>query len=247
MSDRLPKMRDDWNNRARVDPYHAVLSKPGVGGWDEDREAFMATGEDTVARIVDPWLDSLPVPAEQLEALDYGAGVGRCTIPLARRFATVLALDVSDRMLAPAIANAVRAGVREKIVFRMTDGRQLKVVSNHYGVVFTCATLQHVPDPHTQLLLLEDLYRTVCPGGVLLAQVNGDVTRSEEVARQWQARRESGELDGWDEAARMELDRFETWMCTALRPEVVSTLSFSWETLSGYGTDDWWIVARRPA
>src|SRR5919199_372694 len=86
----------DWDALARLDPLWAICSRPDTRGgrWDED--AFFASGEEELARVL-----ARPEarPARFETALDFGCGVGRVMRALARRFDRCYGLDSSREMI----------------------------------------------------------------------------------------------------------------------------------------------------
>lgn len=99
--------RGRWERLAR-DPYYAVLNEDG---FRQDRVAgealarFDRSGEQDVAetlaeirRVIDPGF-------QPSRALDFGCGVGRLTIPLARACGHVTGVDISQTMLDEARRN----------------------------------------------------------------------------------------------------------------------------------------------
>lgn len=98
---------DCWNELGREDPYHSVLTHPEYrnlhhcsdAGSAARLEAFYATGEGDVERMLEE-LDRLEcLPPVMGRALDFGCGVGRLSFPLARHASEVVAFDVSESHL----------------------------------------------------------------------------------------------------------------------------------------------------
>lgn len=91
----------DWEKLARDDPFWAVASFERFhGGLTEEAEReFFESGERYVASVFDlihKHLDPHFVPKT---ALDFGCGLGRITVPLARRVPSVTGVDVSETMI----------------------------------------------------------------------------------------------------------------------------------------------------
>src|SRR6476619_5133169 len=104
------RQRRDWEDLSALDPYWAILSdsQRRHGGWDTD--AFMCSGVEEVARLLDEGA-RLQLPRERHDALDFGCGAGRLTLALAREFDSCVGLDVSARMVAEADERARATGV----------------------------------------------------------------------------------------------------------------------------------------
>jgi SAM-dependent methyltransferase len=110
-------------------------------------------------------------------ALDLGCGPGRHAVPLARRGFRVTAVDLSAFHLAKAHARAQAAGVAVELVradmrtFVRTDAFDLTVS------LFT--TFGYFEDPRDDQRVLENVCRSLRPGGVLVL----DVVSRERLAR----------------------------------------------------------------
>src|SRR5206468_3341129 len=97
----------DWQRLGQLDPYWAVISDARYRHdnlSDEHLAAFLKTGEDHVDEI---WRICRHAFGERFaprRVLDFGCGVGRVALPLARRAESIVAADVADSMLSVARA-----------------------------------------------------------------------------------------------------------------------------------------------
>jgi SAM-dependent methyltransferase len=160
-------MQRDWDERARDNVFHYICSERG--GWD--RESFFQSGEEDYAQLVAPVLCKLGFAPAGKSMLEVGCGVGRVTRSFARRFTTVLALDISEEML--------RRG-RElnkdfaNIVWVWGNGGTLEVVpSDSMDFVFSYLVLQHLPAKELVLSYVREMLRVLKPGGAYCFQFNG--------------------------------------------------------------------------
>ena len=86
-------------------PFWAVISNDAYHGrrlTDQQLAAFLKSGADHVDDI---WRSCRRVFGDDFaprRVLDFGCGVGRVTLPLARRVDAVVAIDIADSMLAVA-------------------------------------------------------------------------------------------------------------------------------------------------
>lgn len=81
--------------------------------------------------------------------LDAGCGTGLFSVMLARRGFTVTAVDIAPRMVEEARANAVKAGVAERIDFRVGDAES---AAGQFDAVVCFDVLVHYPlEPFTHL------------------------------------------------------------------------------------------------
>jgi 2-polyprenyl-3-methyl-5-hydroxy-6-metoxy-1,4-benzoquinol methylase len=97
------------------------------------------------------------------QVLEVGCGHGALTRHLARRARSVLALDISPKMIE--VARSRSAG-HPNIAYRLADVTATALPEAAFDVVLSVATLHHVPlDPTVRRLAA-----SVRPGGVLLVQ-----------------------------------------------------------------------------
>ena len=104
--------------------------------------------------------------------LEIGCGVGRITRVLAARAAQVLALDVSDEMLArarelnPALTN---------VSWVLGDGLSLHGIPDaSLDACVSVVVFQHIPDPEVTLGYVREVGRVLRPGGWAALQVSDD-------------------------------------------------------------------------
>src|SRR4051812_47403600 len=88
-----------WNFNAKADACWAILSDPMRRNREWDPEPFFRTGEKDVERVLS-LLDKLHVTVRRGTALDFGCGIGRLTLALAKRFESTIGVDVSEEMVA---------------------------------------------------------------------------------------------------------------------------------------------------
>ena len=85
----------DWEAFARREPYFAVLTDERFLRERVDLDDFYATGEADVARL----FALIGGDFRPRSALDFGCGVGRLTMALAKRVPDVVGCDASETML----------------------------------------------------------------------------------------------------------------------------------------------------
>ncbi|HET7187960.1 MAG TPA: methyltransferase domain-containing protein [Gemmatimonadaceae bacterium] len=160
--------RARWERLAR-DPYYAVLNEDG---FRQDRAAddamarFDRSGErdvaDTLAeirRVIDPAFS----PSR---ALDFGCGVGRLTIPLARECGHVTGVDISQTMLDEARRNCEARQVRN--VTLVTSGAFFSgppPAAPTLDFIHSYIVFQHIP-PRLGVWLADSLVGRLASGGI---------------------------------------------------------------------------------
>ena len=162
-----PDMRAFWNARAREDALFFVDNRRGYRSEDD------GTFWSEAPALIDHFLGGLGVAlAPTDDVLEIGCGVGRMTRVLADRARSVVALDVSDEMLARARElNPRLSGVR----WALGDGRTLSVCEPaSIDACVSTVVLQHVPDAAITLGYVRELGRVLRSGGWAALQVSTD-------------------------------------------------------------------------
>src|SRR3954469_2750547 len=160
----------DWERFGRTDPYFAVLTAPEFHGRlsEAERARFFESGEAHIERVLSIIRDRLDPSFQPKSALDFGCGVGRLVLPLARRCARVTGVDVSTSMLAEARRNCEEAGATNVSLVESDD--EISKISDSYDFVHTYIVLQHIPVERGEKLVRQ-LAKKLAAGGVGMFQV----------------------------------------------------------------------------
>jgi len=149
-----------WQRFGQTDPYFAVLTHPrfrAAAKEGETRREFFDSGADHVERLFATIKENLDPEFAPRRALDFGCGVGRVTIPLARRVTQVVAIDVSDSMLDEAKKNCEEAGVRNVTLLKSDDS--LENLSGDFDFLHSFIVFQHIPSRRGEMILRAMLRR----------------------------------------------------------------------------------------
>ena len=162
-----------WQKLGDSEPYWSVLTD---SRWKLDQisredavRQFYATGRNDMRRI-EGWLarNRLDAPSSGT-CVEYGCGVGRCTSELARRFAHVVAFDVSEPHLALARAHVEEQGLKNVEFVRVRNENDLNKLKD-LDFFFSSIVLQHNPPPLI-LSILGRAFEQLRPGGIAHFQV----------------------------------------------------------------------------
>lgn len=165
----------DWKTIAEHHPYFGVLANEQYLSHNltpERIEEFYASGRADIDAVVETLRRLIagrrrlatPLPKFQpRSAIDFGCGVGRLTLAMARHAKTVVGVDVSERMLELAKERANSTGVHN-VEFH-TD-----IPSTGVEWVNSLIVFQHIPPPRG-LGLLEKLVSRLEAGGYLSVQL----------------------------------------------------------------------------
>lgn len=143
-----------WEQFGQKDPYFGVASHPrfrDASHEGPERQEFMASGERHVEQILEIARGAFGVLPPIRRALDFGCGVGRILIPLARRADRAVGVDVSTGMLDEASANCAVAGV-ENVELLLSDDT-LSRVSGRFDLIHSYIVFQHIPPRRGEALI----------------------------------------------------------------------------------------------
>jgi SAM-dependent methyltransferase len=148
---------------AEREPYFTVLTADEFRRermTEAAQAAFFATGEAYVDSVLHTVRQGVDLRGSN-EALEYGCGPGRVALPLARRFARVVAVDRSRAMLELAARHAREAGLAN-VVFLTPEEL---APEPRFAFVNCSLLLQRMPS-REGLALVRSLLALVRPGGV---------------------------------------------------------------------------------
>lgn len=156
----------DWERFGAADPYFGVLTHDKFRSGqlnDAALREFFETGErhlESVAELVRRVSQGELAPDR---ALEFGCGVGRVLLPLARRAGHVVGVDVSPSMLREARRNCEREQL-DNVELVQSDDR-LSAVSGEFDFIHSFIVFQHVPVVRGEAMLRR-LARMLRDGGV---------------------------------------------------------------------------------
>lgn len=143
--------KSQWIRFGEVDPYFGVCASEKYHGTltAESKEEFFQSGEEHVADLFDHFANFHPN-----RTLDFGCGVGRLTVALAKRSGSVLGVDVSPGMLKQAKINCAHLGNVEL-------GTS---IHGKFDFVHSYIVFQHIP-PNQGYALINQILSALLPGG----------------------------------------------------------------------------------
>jgi SAM-dependent methyltransferase len=159
------RYQKDWNRLALREPYYAVITDSRFltrNLDDETLRQFFQGGEADVQRLLSEITTCSGQNFRPRAALDFGCGVGRLTLALARRAEHVTGCDTSPTMLAIATRNASAARAQNAEFVSTLD----QVVDKKFDFICSLLVFQHIP-AGDGLALLSALLRLLAPGGIL--------------------------------------------------------------------------------
>jgi ubiquinone/menaquinone biosynthesis C-methylase UbiE len=113
--------------------------------------------------------DLLAAGLTEGEVLDVGTGTAQLPIELCRQSpaARVLAVDLSEEMLALARRNVLGACLTGRIRLEKADAKCLPYGDGRFAAAISNGILHHIPEPRT---MLAELWRVTAPGGLVFVR-----------------------------------------------------------------------------
>lgn len=232
------EMQRFWDRRAAEDAFFFVDNR--MPYRTPDLERFWAEGE----RDLDTLLGALGASIDRVDrVLEIGCGVGRLTRVLASRASSVVALDVSPRMLElarehnPSLAN---------VEWVLGDGATLACAeSDSFDACVSHVVFQHIPDPAITLSYVREIGRVLRRKGWAAFQISNEpsvhrqlslVERLRQALRAASGRAPQGQADPHWRGSMIDLD--------ALRSAAAAG-SLQVERIIGEGTQFCGVLVRR--
>jgi SAM-dependent methyltransferase len=164
------RLRSDvqWEAYGRLDPYYGVLSSERFKSDRLDavsKAEFFASGEKHVDYMMQTIRAAFDAKSGPRRVLDFGCGVGRCTIPLARIADEIVAMDVSPSMLREAEKNCAERSIRHVRFVEADD--KLSGVTGTFDIIHAFLVFLHIP-PERGRLLLSRLLDSLGDGGIIV-------------------------------------------------------------------------------
>ncbi len=153
-----------WQRFGEVDPYFGVVSYKEFRTQNltpAGKSKFLQRGERDIAAVF-AVLDDIQPGFRPERTLDFGCGVARVLIPLARRSGSAVGVDVSPGMLAEASRNLAEHHVDNVELARAPQG--------DFDLIHSSLVFQHIA-PRRGLVILRDLISRMRIGGIFVLQV----------------------------------------------------------------------------
>jgi ubiquinone/menaquinone biosynthesis C-methylase UbiE len=165
--DLIDEMRRDWDARAADDARFFVNCQ----GRNQDDAAFFNSAPDILARVRRdyPYLRSAGVGERRF--LEIGCGLGRLVYSLAEDCGEIHGVDIS-----PAMVSGARQALSDvpHAHFHVTENSDLAMFADSlFDLAYSFAVFQHIPDQALVYKYVDEAFRVLKPGGILIAQFNG--------------------------------------------------------------------------
>jgi len=156
----------EWEKFGKTEPYYGVMTEDKFKTnklTEAAKDEFFQTGQRHIEQVMYEIRHYLFADFNPLEVLDFGCGVGRLVVPLARQCESVVGVDFSISMLKEAEKNCQKFRVRN--VRFVNDIFALKNSAAKFDLVHSYIVFQHIP-VRNGLLLLQVLADLIAPAGI---------------------------------------------------------------------------------
>jgi SAM-dependent methyltransferase len=165
------RIRETWTHLGEARPHHSVLTTDEFLAEsinDRSIDRFYQSG-DIEAAAIDAMLRRHGFSnAKASTCVEYGCGLGRVTLSLARRFERVHAYDISSNHIALARQRASDLAVRNVQFHLCVDVGDQELEACDF--FFSCIVFQHNPPPIIRAMISSSL-RSLREGGMAIFQV----------------------------------------------------------------------------
>jgi SAM-dependent methyltransferase len=166
----LRVMRDTWSHLGITQPHYSVLTHEKFlpDRIEESSEAFWNSGEGEANWAISILKDKGMTDFDRKTCVEYGCGVGRVTMGLARHFSAVHGYDISPGHLAVARDRAQVRDIRNVHLHTCSDN--LLAPLEPCDLLYSRIVFQHNPPPVMTVLIRECL-TALKNGGIAIFQL----------------------------------------------------------------------------
>lgn len=162
----MDNTKNEWEYFGETDPYYAVSTfdkfrKENLS--EAAKDDFFLSGEEHIQKIWEEIENHFIENFHPQKALDFGCGVGRLIIPLAKRANEVVGIDISRSMLKEAASNCQHRNVKN--VTLLETNEFLNLDQKKYDLVHSFIVLQHI-NPEQGIPIIKKMIESLADGGI---------------------------------------------------------------------------------
>ena len=166
----------EWERWGSSDPYFGVLTNARFRRQNLNQDSineFFESGAHDIHRVLERCRFHIDPSFSPARALDFGCGVGRLVVPLAKIADHVVGLDVSESMLTEARQNCERYGVGNVTLLKSNDN--LSALEGLFDLVHSYIVFQHIPPERGKRIFMHP--RTLPFAGIAAHRSSSSCTR----------------------------------------------------------------------
>jgi 2-polyprenyl-3-methyl-5-hydroxy-6-metoxy-1,4-benzoquinol methylase len=155
-----------WEEWGKRDPYFGVITNPKFRRNEmtaDSKRDFFESGVCHLRLVMATIHQQIDPQFKPKRALEFGCGVGRILVPLARLADEAVGLDVSPSMLAEAQRNCDDEGIKNVTLVRSDD--VVSGLSGTFDFIHSFIVFQHIPVERGRTIF-SSLLRHLSCGGV---------------------------------------------------------------------------------
>jgi 2-polyprenyl-3-methyl-5-hydroxy-6-metoxy-1,4-benzoquinol methylase len=160
-----------WKYFGQHDPYWGVVTSDEYRDQvltEASKQAFFDGGRQHVDELIQAVHTHLDPSFKMETALDFGCGVGRILIPLAKLCKFAMGIDVSEAMLVEAKENCIQQGLANVSLVQSDDN--FSQITQKFDFVHSYIVLQHIP-PKRGEVIISRLLNMATEGGIVALQL----------------------------------------------------------------------------
>jgi SAM-dependent methyltransferase len=179
--DRLARMREDWDRRARQNSRHYIANCRET--WPD--EEFHRSGEETFEADIASDMGNICRGNDpgRMKVLEIGCGAGRLTRAFAKRFGEVHAVDISGEMIRQA-----REELAEfpNVHLYQNNGADLRVVpAREFDFAYSTAVFHHIGSREIIESYVAEVNRLLRPGALFKFDLQGCLAMGHNPEETW--------------------------------------------------------------
>jgi len=139
---------EEWEKWGERDPYFGVVTHPRFRRatlTEHDKAAFFQSGDEHVGHVIRRCRQYFGECFAPKKALEFGCGVGRLVLPMARICERVVGMDVSISMLKEAKQNCEKQAL-QNVELVQTKG-WLPAIPGSFDFIHSYIVFQHIAAP----------------------------------------------------------------------------------------------------
>jgi 2-polyprenyl-3-methyl-5-hydroxy-6-metoxy-1,4-benzoquinol methylase len=162
----------EWEKFGNKEPYYSIMcdDKYRKESLTSDLiSRFFKSGEDFVKYITERIRVSVdPTYTRPKNVLDFGCGIGRCSIPLAKIYDRVVGADVSESMLKKARKNSIEQSITN-VDYVLSDDL-LSQISGTFDLIISFEVFHNIP-VEREYKIFENLIGHLSQNGIMAIDI----------------------------------------------------------------------------